>query len=220
MSDIKREVFLGVREHYNAKLRKLADMAQPEVWSFGKDKEKDPCRILRNYFQYTYNRLSEEGKFDVSYDGAYRCMNTGLLTRYNQEIVAIFSKEVGEDKLPWYFKGFFKESDRFFTENFKSLPQLASYFSSSDDLIFNQAYEMRVRKEHIIDDNLERFMSVGYTDKALIGVLIDAAKDTLIKKLMRNFRLALPFYYHNTETGEKKKFNCLYQYIFLEPLLS
>lgn len=204
MSDIKREVFLGVREHYNAKLQKLVDMAQPETWSFGKDKEKDPYRILRNYFQYTYNRLSEEGKLITSHDNEYRCMNTGLLTNYNQEIIAIFSKESGEGKLPWYFKGFFKETDRFFTENFNQLPQLASYFDGSDDLIFNQKYEIRVRKEHIIDDNFERFANVGYTDKELIGALIDSAKNTLIKKLLRNFKLALPFYYHNTETGEKK----------------
>ena len=53
MSDIKQEVFLGLRDQYNAKLQKLAEIAQPEVWSFGKDKEKDPYRILRNYFQYT-----------------------------------------------------------------------------------------------------------------------------------------------------------------------
>jgi len=26
----------------------------------------------------------------------------------------------------------------------------------------------------------------------------------LIKKLLRNFKLALPFYYHNTKTNEKK----------------
>lgn len=204
MSIIKQEVFLGVREHYNGKLEKLAEIAQPEVWSFGKDKEKDPFRILRNFFQYTYNRLSEEDKIMTSHDGEYRCMNTGLLTKYNQEIVAIFSKENDAGKLPWYFKGFFKETDRFFTENFSELPKLASYFYSPDDLIFNQAYDLRIQKEHVIDDNYQRFVEAGYTDKALIGALIDSAKSTLIKKLVRNFKLALPFYYHNTETGEKK----------------
>ena len=30
------------------------------------------------------------------------------------------------------------------------------------------------------------------------------SKVTLEKKLKRNFKLALPFYYHNTETGENK----------------
>ena len=33
---------------------------------------------------------------------------------------------------------------------------------------------------------------------------MDSAKITLEKKLKRNFKLALPFYYHNTETDERK----------------
>ncbi|MBO1265127.1 DUF3825 domain-containing protein [Proteiniclasticum sp. SCR006] len=35
--------------------------------------------MWRNYFQFTYKRLSEEGKILESKDGEYRCMNTGLL---------------------------------------------------------------------------------------------------------------------------------------------
>ena len=61
-----------------------------------------------------------------------------------------------------------------------------------------------MRKEHIIDDNFDRFIEAGYSSKELINVLLDAAKVTLEKKLKRNFKLALPFYYHNTETGENK----------------
>ena len=34
--------------------------------------------------------------------------------------------------------------------------------------------------------------------------MLDSAKGTLEKKLKRNFKLALPFYYRNTETGECK----------------
>lgn len=37
---------VGMLEHYNGKLAKLADLAQDEIWSFGKDKDKDPYRIL------------------------------------------------------------------------------------------------------------------------------------------------------------------------------
>ena len=35
-------------------------------------------------------------------------------------------------------------------------------------------------------------------------MLLESAKGTLEKKLKRNFKLALPFYYHNTETKENK----------------
>ena len=47
-------------------------------------------------------------------------------------------------------------------------------------------------------------MEAGYSNKELISVLLDAAKVTLEKKLKRNFKLALPFCYHNTDTGESK----------------
>ena len=82
----------------------------------------DPYRILRNYFQFTYNRIDEENKFIDSQDGKLRCMNTGLLTVYNQEIVAIFAKNNREGKIPWFLNGFFKETDKFFTTNFSALP--------------------------------------------------------------------------------------------------
>ena len=71
-------------------------------------------------------------------------------------------------------------------------------------LIYDNTLELNMRKEHIIDDNFDRFIEAGYNSKELINVLLDAAKVTLEKKLKRNFKLALPFYYHNTETGENK----------------
>ena len=159
---------------------------------------------MRNYIQYTYNRLDEEGKIISSEDGKYRCMNTGLLTVYNQEIVAIFAVNEMSGKQPWFFNGFFKETDKFFTTNFSELPPLADYCNNVKDLIYDNTLELNMRKEHIIDDNFDRFIEAGYNSKELINVLLDAAKVTLEKKLKRNFKLALPFYYHNTETGENK----------------
>lgn len=61
-----------------------------------------------------------------------------------------------------------------------------------------------MRKEHIIDDNFDRFIEAGYSSKKLINVLLDSAKVTPEKKLKQSFKLAPPFYYHNTETGGNK----------------
>lgn len=204
MGTIFEDVFLGVTEKYNQKLEMLAKMAQPEKWTYKKIQDSDPYRILRNYIQFTYNRLDEENKLISSADNQYRCMNTGLLTIYNQEIIAIFSKNNKAGKQPWFFNGFFKETDKFFTTNFSSLPPLADYTNNVRDLIYDNCLELTLRKEHIIDDNFERFIEAGYSNKELISVLLDSAKGTLEKKLKRNFKLALPFYYHNTETGESK----------------
>ena len=62
MGNIKNEVFLGIREMQNKKFELLAKMAQPEIWTYKKIRETDPYRILRNYFFFTYNRLSEKTK--------------------------------------------------------------------------------------------------------------------------------------------------------------
>ena len=204
MGTIREDVFLGTAEKYNQKLEMLAKMAQPEKWTYKKIQDIDPYRILRNYIQFTYSRIDEENKFIVSPNGKYRCMNTGLLTVYNQEIIAIFAQNDRADKQPWFFNGFFKETDKFFTTNFSSLPPLADYSNNVKDLIYDNSLDLNLRKEHIIDDNFERFFDAGYSSKALISVLLDSAKGTLEKKLKRNFKLALPFYYRNTETGESK----------------
>ena len=84
MGTIREDVFLGTAEKYNQKLEMLAKMAQPEKWTYKKIQDIDPYRILRNYIQFTYSRIDEENKFIVSPNGKYRCMNTGLLTVYNQ----------------------------------------------------------------------------------------------------------------------------------------
>lgn len=204
MGKIQEEVFLGTTEKYNQKLGMLAQMAQPEKWTYRRVQEKDPYRILRNYIQFTYNRIDEENKFEKSKDEKYLCMNTGLLTVYNQEIIAIFQKNELEGKQPWFLIGFFKESDKLFTTNFSTLPPMANYCDNVKDLIYDNRLELNLRKEHIIDDNFQRFVDAGYSSKEIISVLLDSAKITLEKKLKRNFKLALPFYYHNTETGENK----------------
>lgn len=204
MAVIREEVFLGTVEKYNQKLEMLAKMAQPEKWTYNKVKKTDPYRILRNYIEFTYNRIDEEHKFIFSKDGKYKCMNTGLLTVYNQEIVAIFCRNSMEGKQPWFLNGFFKETDKFFTTNFSSMPLLADYAENVKDLIYDKSLELNLKKEHIIDDNFERFSEAGYASKELISILLDSAKVSLEKKLKRNFKLALPFYYRNTETGETK----------------
>lgn len=198
------DVFMGTADKYNQKLEMLARMAQPERWTYKKVQDIDAYKILRNYIQFTYERIDEENKFLYSKDCNYRCMNTGLLTTYNQEIVAVFAKNEVKGKQPWFFNGFFKETDKFVTTNFAGNPPLANYFENVDDLIYDSKLELKLKKEHIIDDNFERFVEAGFSNAALIDVLLDSAKITLEKKLKRNFKLALPFYYHNTETDERK----------------
>lgn len=204
MGNIKEDVFLGDKDQYQNKLQYLASLAQKETWTFKSVQTTDPFRILRNYFQFTYNRLSEEKKIMLSDDDKYACINTGLLTNYDQEIVAIFSKSIKQGYLPWFLVGFFRETDKYFTGKFQTCPKLADYFDNIGDVIFDKNLRIDLNVEHIIDDNFSRFQNIGYNDPQLINALLNSAKLKLEKKLRRNFKLALPFYYHNTETNENK----------------
>lgn len=198
----REDVYKGSRDQFNDKLRILANLAEQEKWTFVKIESEDPYRILRNYIAFTYNRLEEEGKFIISND--HMCFNTGLLTEYNQEIIALFSKYTGSFDCKWYLIGFFKTSDSKFTDLFSEIPLIADYTKDAKELIYDRNLKIVVQKDHIIDDNIDRFQSAGYSNKALINALLDDAIKTLEIKLARNYKLALPFYYHNSETGEKK----------------
>ena len=204
MSGIKDDVFLGRKEQYEQKLKQIADFAQSEKWSYGSYKRTDPYKILKNYFEHTYDRIKEEGKFVISNDSRYKCMNTGLLTIYNQDIIVVFVKNEHETGLPWCLNRVCRSTDLFFSSNFSRMPEIADYTQKAADLIYDKNLEIRFNINHIIDDNFERFVDVGYTDKELIHALLVASKTTLEKKLLRNFKLALPFYYHNTSTDERK----------------
>lgn len=204
MGTIKKKVFLGKYEVYNQKLAYLARIAQKEPWSFKSTADEDPYRILRNYFQFTYDRLDEENKIVLSEDQQYACMNTGLLTQYDQEIMALFSRSQQPDFLPWYLVGFYRDTDKFFKERFSKVPEMADYFDDIGDVIYDKNLKIELNINHIIDDNLERFQQAGYDNTELIHALLTAAMEKVKKKLRRNFKLALPFYYHNRETDERK----------------
>ncbi len=208
MSNISKEVFLGNHTTYNALLAKIATFAQPEIWSYGKLKITDPYKILRNYFENTYDKINEENKFVFSTDGQYKCMNTGLLTVYDQEIYAIFQKcDTSQGLLPWRFCTACRDTDKFFSNKFSEQPKMADYFANMEDmtdLIYDKNLEIRLNVNHIVDDNYERFANIGYREKPIINALLNSAKSTLEKKLLRNFKLALPFYYHKTSTNEHK----------------
>ena len=194
MGSIRDDVFLGSHVKYNQKLSILANLAQKEIWTFKSIRDADPFRILRKYFEFTYDRIKEEGKLLISNDGAFSCMNTGLLTVYDQEIVAILGKSHQPKSLPWYLLGFFKDGDRFFREKFSTVPEMADYFDHVQDVIYDKNLEIDLNINHIIEDNLSRFEAVGYNNAEFIMALLEAAKGKLEKKLKRNFKLALPFY--------------------------
>lgn len=201
-----KEAFLGNQETYQKKIDYLASVVQPESWDYGVNDHENDNFILKNYILYTYDQVKQEGKIEVSADGNNMCFNTGLQTLNGNDIYAFFVKTNSSFARPgqeWYFIGFSQGVDSRM-KCFSKLPEIADYFTNPSDFIYDRKLELIMDYDHIIDDNIHRFIAIGYSDKYLIKALLMSAVATIREKLKRNYKLAIPQYYTDKGTGISK----------------
>ena len=200
-----REAYMGNKEAYQKKIDFLASIAQPEAWDCpSSEGVKGDKFILKNYLLYTYDQVRNENKIEISDDGQYMCFNTGLQTVNGNDIYAFFVKSTSEFARPsqkWYFIGFNQGVDSRM-KCFNKLPDIADYFTNPSDFIYDRNMELIMDYDHIIDDNYQRFVDIGYKDKHVIKALLMSAVTTIKEKLKRNYKLAIPQYY--TDKGSQQ----------------
>lgn len=163
-------------------------------------------QILYNYLCYTYDRIKAENKIEISDDKSVMCFNTGLLTEHGADIYAYFVKNTSPNKKEgqeWFLYGFKQRADSELRV-FKHYPDIADYFTTPADFIYDKSMELTIDYDHIIDDNYERFVSVGLTDKYMINGLLENAVKKIVEKVKRNYKLAIPQYYTDKSTKEAK----------------
>ena len=201
--NILKDCYLGSPEGLRKKLNYLANLAQQEQWDYKSTNDK---QILYNYLCYTYDRIKVENKIEVLDDCTAMCFNTGLLTEHGADIFAYFvrndniNKKEGQD---WFLYGFKQRSDAEM-RSFRKYPDIADYFTTPSDFIYDKSMELSIDYDHIIDDNYDRFVDVGMTDKYMINGLLVNAVNRIIEKVKRNYKLAIPQYYTDKTTGESK----------------
>lgn len=197
------DAYLGSKELLLSKLKYLSSIAQPEQWDY---EDKDDKSILYNYLCYTYDRVKMENKIEYSDDGSCMCFNTGLLTKYGVDIYAYFVENKNFHAKPtqkWFFYGFKQPIDSEM-KNFKKYPDIADYFTESSDFIYDKKMKINIDYEHIIDDNYDRFVAIGLSDKYMIEGLLKNAIDLIVEKVKRNYKVAIPQYYTDKQTNESK----------------
>ena len=87
----------------------LAEQVEPEDWDYHNPPTDYELPILFNYIKYTFARLAEERKINLSENGDAACFNTGLVTPNQEPIYASFEINRWEDaQQQWYFKGWFR----------------------------------------------------------------------------------------------------------------
>lgn len=201
--NLLQDTYLGSKDSLQKKLSFLSDMAQKETWDYKGTSDK---RILYNYICYTYDRIKAENKIEITDDKSAMCFNTGLLTEHDADIYAYFTKNMSVNKKigqNWFLYGFKQRADQEMRA-FKHYPEIADYFTTPTDFIYDKSMELSIDYEHIIDDNYERFVAIGLTDKYTITALLENAVKKIIEKVKRNYKLAIPQYYTDKTTNESK----------------
>ncbi len=131
----------------NDNLRRLAELAEQEDWSYHNSPSEYPYPILYNYIRYTYRRVAEELKIGLSEDGQFCCFNTGLVTPNQELLYASFETNRTTGAQRWYFKGWFRRGQGALNR-FPELPDLAHYFDDPTCLVFDGRKDIRVNSAY------------------------------------------------------------------------
>lgn len=177
---------------YDKHMEALAKMALPEVWDI---EGKGAYYILKNYMKFTYWRLRKEGK--VVENERYCLFNTGLFTEYYEPIY-VYGESNEDDSPGWKFVAFMTEYE-LGAIGIGEYPERADYFSDPSLLVFDWHCRINVQYKHILEDKDNRnrlpeiVLNSDYPLDLLKGVI-----DTAIKKIMSNYKLAVPQYFNGT----------------------
>lgn len=171
---------------YNQNIEDLIKKILPEQWSFP---GKSDNSILKNYLSCTLERLRDEDK--IIYTDTYMAFNTGLFDQNYESIYFVAEKTKNENiKKEWVFKEFCTEYG-LDALDLSSLPERADYFKDPSLLIFDWRYPVRVQYSHILDGHKER-LPKSISESKLKLQLLTGVIDTSIKKVIANYKLAVP----------------------------
>ena len=181
--------------NFDQRLDDLASLAEPEPWDYQSGPQPRSKPILYNYLRYTYVRLAEEDKIELSEDGQNVVWNTGLVTPNQEPIFAFFTRNTVPDRQPWFLQDWQTRGEHSLTR-FQHLPDMAHYFAGPASLVFDTSKDLRANIEHIIAENKERF-SAPYNglDNYTLQTFLKGALDNARERVRRNYKTAIPQYY-------------------------
>lgn len=187
MIKITDYIFFG--GDYNGKIQELADMS-PEQWTFN---NKTINGILKNYLQFTLNKLLEEDK--VIETDRYAVFNTGLFTQFYEPIYFYLEPNTAGGDQKWYLKQIATEYNLGYY-GVTNIPDRANYFQNPELLIFDAKCKINVHFEHILKDpdNVARMPEEIKNSSNIQSALIGAI-DIMKKKVTANYKIAVPQYF-------------------------
>jgi hypothetical protein len=181
-------------------LELLKQMAMPENWNYARSLNQYPNPILYNYLIHTFARVKEQNK--ILEKGFFSCFNTGLVTENQEEIFMIFKQSQTSGFR--FFHGFYKESS-LQMQSFSTLPERATYYNESVDLLFDHRLDLRINIDHIIEDeeNFARFPEdIRKWPKLQLLNTFRGAVEHAQKRAKRNYLTAVPQFYRGKQNPE------------------
>lgn len=174
---------------YNGKIQELANMS-PEQWNFSGQTGNS---ILKNYLQFTLNKLLEENK--VIENKNYALFNTGLFTEYYEPIYFYLEPNNAGGSQKWYLKQITTEYG-LGCLGITETPERANYFQNPELLIFDAKCKINVHFKHILKDeeNIKRMPKEIQESSNIQSALIGAI-DIMKKKVTANYKIAVPQYF-------------------------
>lgn len=177
---------------FDQKMNDLAAMAEPENWEYQNSPSNHNKPILSNYIKYTYKRLADEEKIEISDNGEHVVFNTGLVTSNQEAIFALFGRNTIPDRQPWFLLDWVRKGQHDLVK-FQELPDMAHYFDDPKSLVFDVKKDFRANIEHIIADNKERFPTPYKTmDDYVLQTLLKGSIDNARERVRRNYKTAIP----------------------------
>mgnify|MGYP003630444303 CR=1 FL=1 len=190
-------------------LGSLKTEAQTEDWDYiNKRTGKDP--VLYSYINHTFNRIIAQEKLITgkSSEGKeYAIFNTGLATKFQEDIYAYFQKiDILESNRKWKIKEpeyrfleFGTDQSRFRKFLPKS-PEIATYFSDAEitELIYDYSLndgQIIIDREHIagrrsrFPSEIRELNDEKFFDSVKKGI------ELALRRIKRNYKTAIPHYY-------------------------
>ncbi|MGH2345518.1 MAG: DUF3825 domain-containing protein [Chloroflexota bacterium] len=107
---------------WDDRLTNLAEIAEPERWTYLSVPSNSPLPVLDNYVRYTFIRAFDQQKIVVADQLA--CFNTGLLTPGQEELFGVFtisedydpSQPISAQNKKWWLKTWARSGDRSLTD--------------------------------------------------------------------------------------------------------
>ncbi|MEJ4088321.1 DUF3825 domain-containing protein [Galbibacter orientalis] len=190
-------------------LSQLKVKAQEEDWDYIKNRTgHDP--VLYSYINHTFNRIMTQNKLITgrSSEGKeYAIFNTGLATKFQEDIYAYFQKiDVLESDRKWKIKEpqyrflEFNTDQSRYRKFLPQSPEIATYFSDAEvtELIYDYSLnngEIIIDREHIASRRNRFPTEIRELNDEKFFDGIKKAIELALRRVKRNYKTAIPHFY-------------------------